>query len=410
MEMTSKRTNRRGCTEGGLEPLEPRRLLSVGVSRGGTLYATGTSGNDSIAIVRDSRHSKRWYVIENGVASVASTRGIRRVALSGGGGNDTITVDDAAGLVVASSITLDGGTGADRLSCGATGATLMGGAGNDTIVGGGGADYAQAGDGNDAVWGGSGGDQLYGDGSDDLVYGQKGNDTLGGNGEDRLLFMGDNGDPDHLANYPAASLGRDLLDGGKGNDELLCGTWSDSQHYDGAFDRPPNSTLVGGAGADVLNARGPDAADPIQVLADQGPEDLVPVTSFQNQVGHAEVVHVHAYLNLFVGGKQVELPTGAGNFGFPLVHTHPEEFNVVHFHSTSPHTFYLGEAFAAWGVSFDATHLGRYRVGDGHTLTMEVQRQGRGAFVPVTSFADYAIQSTGEAKGDRRDVINIRYT
>ena len=58
----------------------------------------------------------------------------------------------------------------------------------------------------------------------------------------------------------------------------------------------------------------------------------------------------------------------------------------------------------------DATHIGRYRVGDGHILTMEVQRQGRGAFVPSKLFGDYAIQSTGEAKGDRRDVINIRYT
>src|SRR5207248_5546243 len=136
-------------------------------------------------------------------------------------GNDTISVDDSAGTVVAQSIALDGGNGADRLNGGTFAATLLGGGGNDTIVGGAGADYILAGGGNDAVWGGAGDDQIYGDAGDDQLFGQVGNDTLGGNGEDRLLLMGDNGDPDHLTSYPAAELGNDLLNGGKGNDELL---------------------------------------------------------------------------------------------------------------------------------------------------------------------------------------------
>ncbi len=228
------------------ESLEARQHLSVGLSRGGTLFSTGTSGNDVITLVRDSMRASRLYVIENGAVTVVSSHSVRRVVLSGGGGNDTITVDGRAGVVIAPNITLDGGAGADRLTGGTTGATLLGGMGNDTIIGGAGADYVLGGDGNDAVWGGSGDDQLYGDGGDDLLYGQKGNDTLGGNGEDRLLFLGDNGDPDHLSNYPAPELGRDLLDGGKGNDDLLCGTWSDTQRYDGTFDRPANSTLIGG--------------------------------------------------------------------------------------------------------------------------------------------------------------------
>jgi Ca2+-binding RTX toxin-like protein len=393
-----------------LELLEPRRHLSVGLSRGGTLYATGASGNDTIIVVRDTHKARRIDVIENGVFARFAVKSVRRIALSGGAGNDTISVNDSAGIIAPQNILLDGGDGADRLNDGVSGATLLGGNGNDTIVGGSGADYILAGSGDDACWGGAGDDQIYGEGGNDQLFGQNGNDTLGGNGEDRLLFMGDNGNPDHLANYPAAELGSDLLNGGKGNDELLNGTWSDTQHYDGTFDRPGNSTLLGGAGSDILNARGPDAADPIQMLSDQDSSDLLPISSYTNAPNKPEAIHVHIFLSIFINGKQVALPTGIGNFGIAVIHTHPSEFNVVHFHDVNPHQFYLKEAFAVWGISFDGTHIGRYRIGDGHTLTMEVQRQGRGKFVPNTQFGDYAIQSTTESKGDRRDVINIRYS
>jgi hypothetical protein len=400
-------TSKTSCN---LETLEQRWFLSVGLSKGGTLYDSGTSGNDRIIIVRDAHKARRIDVIENGVLARFAASSIRRIALSAGDGNDTIAADDSVGIVVAQSITLDGGNGADRINGGSFGATLLGSAGNDTIVGGAGADYILAGAGNDACWGGAGDDQIYGDSGNDQLFGQNGSDTLGGNGEDRLLFMGDNGDPDHLTNYPAAELGNDSLNGGKGNDELLNGTWSDTQHYDGTFDRPGTSTLIGGAGSDVLNARGPDAADPIQTFSDQEATDLVPVQVYVNDPGRPAAIHIHVVLNIYIGGKLVALPTALGQFGSPVIHTHPGEFNVIHFHDVNPRQFLLKEAFAAWGISFDSTHIGRYRIGDGHVLTMDVQRQGRGKFVPNTQFGDYAIQSTTESKGDRRDVINIHYT
>jgi Ca2+-binding RTX toxin-like protein len=393
-----------------VERLETRRLLSVAISRGGTLYCTGTAGADTIVLVRDAKRAHRYDVIENGVGTRVNVYSFKRIYLGSGDGNDRITVDDSVGVVTARSITIDGGSGADRLQGGGGGSMLLGGVGDDTLVGGNAADYALGGDGQDQVWGGAGDDQLYGDAGNDSLYGQAGNDTLGGNGEDRLLFMGDNGDPDHLKSFPAAEFGDDLLNGGKGDDDLLCGTWSDDQRYDGRFDRPGSSTLIGGGGSDILNARGIDAADPIQTLADQQPNDLVPVQTYVLPPGAPEAVHLHIVLNIYIDGKLVALPTAMGEFASPVIHTHPQEANVVHFHDATPRTFQLKEAFAAWGISFDATHIGRYRVGDGHTLTMEVERQGRGPFVPNRQFGDYVIQSTSVEKGDRRDVINIRYT
>ena len=95
------------------------------------------------------------------------------VAVDARGGNDTVSVQNAAQAL--ENVTIDGGAGDDRLT-GANGAeTFIGGAGDDFVDGNVGADSAQLGSGNDTFqWD-------PGDASD-TVDGQGGSDALAFNG------------------------------------------------------------------------------------------------------------------------------------------------------------------------------------------------------------------------------------
>jgi Ca2+-binding RTX toxin-like protein len=89
------------------------------------------------------------------------------------GGDDTFTAGN--GLAPLISLTVDGGTGNDKITGGDGNDTLIGGDGNDTLVGGRGSDVMLGGTGDDTfVWN-------PGDGSD-TVEGQGGADTLQFNG------------------------------------------------------------------------------------------------------------------------------------------------------------------------------------------------------------------------------------
>jgi Ca2+-binding RTX toxin-like protein len=110
-----------------------------------------------------------------------------------GGGNDTITGNDAAN-------------------------TILTGAGADSVL---------AGDGNDSVFGGNGTDVLMGEDGDDTLEGAGGDDTLlGGDGNDSLV----------------GGIGVDSLDGGDGNDTLSGGA-------------DVGDTLLGGAGDDLIEVQ-----------------------------------------------------------------------------------------------------------------------------------------------------------
>ena len=110
-----------------------------------------------------------------------------------GGGNDTITGNDAAN-------------------------TILTGAGADSVL---------AGDGNDSVFGGNGTDVLMGEDGDDTLEGAGGDDTLlGGDGNDSLV----------------GGIGVDSLDGGGGNDTLSGGA-------------DVGDTLLGGAGDDLIEVQ-----------------------------------------------------------------------------------------------------------------------------------------------------------
>jgi Ca2+-binding RTX toxin-like protein len=420
-----------------LESLEPRTLLSAVVSAKGTLVATGTSGNDTIVVSRDRRRPGKILVSINGTGVKFVGDGVKRIEMYGQGGTDALTLDDSLGIISNRGASLYGGDGNDTLAGGLAAATFDGGngddvirgsskpdaisagAGNDTVYGGKGDDQIDGDGGSDALFGSAGNDRVYGDAGDDTLMGEAGNDTLGGDGEDRLWFK--------TESDPAALTGNDSLDGGDGDDWLTGGDESTTLHdQNNGLD-----TLTGGPGNDVLDARG-GGANPDDLITDRAAGDVVPVedhtraaTSAELALGEAAyAVHVHATLiiQINVGGvlKQVQIPSGEGDFVDPNVantgpalhvHSGAGEDDILHMHDLDPHVFTLGEFFRGWGVTLDATHIGRYAATNGHTLTMTVKHGGvNGGQQPVanTQFGDYVIQ--GAEFPEDGDIITITYT
>lgn len=88
----------------------------------------------------------------------------------------------------AQAVSLNGGTGDDKLTGAALDDVLTGNGGNDTLFGFGGNDLLRGGGGNDKLYGGTGSDTLLGGSGDDLLDGAEQNDQLeGGRGNDALV-------------------------------------------------------------------------------------------------------------------------------------------------------------------------------------------------------------------------------
>jgi Ca2+-binding RTX toxin-like protein len=138
-----------------------------------TVIADGRDKNDSIHITADG-----FGIAVSGLAAsvtVANAESGDMLVVNGLGGNDTI---DASGMQAATvRLTLDGGTGNDKITGGEGDDVIFGGEGNDTVVGGHGNDVAFLGEGDDKfTW-------STGDGND-TVEGQGGVDTVRFNGAD----------------------------------------------------------------------------------------------------------------------------------------------------------------------------------------------------------------------------------
>jgi Ca2+-binding RTX toxin-like protein len=274
------------------EALDDRVLLSVSASFSagtGILSVTGDARNNSIVVSRDAAGNLLVnggaVAIEGEAATIANTTLIQ---VYGQGGNDTITLDEANGLLPAAD--LFGGDGNDTLIGGSGNDQLNGDAGNDVLLGKGGDDTLFGGTGNDTLTGGSGNDSAFGeDGNDRMIWnpgdgsdvneGGAGIDTVevnGGNGSEvftatangtrvrfdrlnpapffldigtseNLVLNANGGDDTFTGSNGLASLIRLTIDGGAGNDTLTGG--------DG------NDTLIGGDGDDLINGgRGADLA------------------------------------------------------------------------------------------------------------------------------------------------------
>ena len=146
---------------------------------GGTLQISGTPFADRITLRKSATDRTQLQVDigDDGSADLTFDLGtISAIDVDGGGGNDTIRIDDVNGAFTTTTPTLiDGGRGDDTLIGGSGAETFVGGSGNDRVDGNGGADTAFLGRGDDTfVWD-------PGDGSD-VVEGQAGSDTLVFNG------------------------------------------------------------------------------------------------------------------------------------------------------------------------------------------------------------------------------------
>jgi Ca2+-binding RTX toxin-like protein len=146
----------------------------------GTLQVTGNGAGDTLALrlAPGDPQTLQLDVGDDGTADFAFDRGaFTAVDVQGGGGDDTIRIDQLNGLFTDEAVTLDGGSGNDTLIGGDGADTLIGGSGNDTVDGNRGNDTASLGGGDDRfIWD-------PGDGSDSVD---------GGAGDNTLQFNGSN--------------------------------------------------------------------------------------------------------------------------------------------------------------------------------------------------------------------------
>jgi len=211
----------------------------------GVLRITGGPGDDSILVSSLRGDTTISHSVRNGDMHLLFTsigydvEDIRRIEITGGDGNDSITV----GTFIKIPILITGGDGSD---------TLTGGDGNETL---------QGGNGNDRLTGYLGADLLQGGGGDDRLNGGDPPATIRG-----ALFI------------PGLSPDIDTLAGDSGRDSLVGGT-EDVVNGGAGNDR---ATLFFGAPDDVI-----------------GIERFGPVTSSQNILVPVPSVSLPPLLNLF---------------------------------------------------------------------------------------------------------------
>jgi Ca2+-binding RTX toxin-like protein len=121
---------------------------------GGTaLLITGTTGHDTIVVLRDADGTTLTVVLNGVVTTVAAPSG--RIIVVGGAGNDNLLLP-----AVTNPVWLYGEAGNDLLMAGDGGGLLIGGDGDDLLIGG---------RGRDVMIGGEGADKLIASGNDDIL-------------------------------------------------------------------------------------------------------------------------------------------------------------------------------------------------------------------------------------------------
>lgn len=179
----------------------------------GTLTVTGDNQDNNIEI---SRTAAGDLVINGGTVNIRGKSTVvntRSIVLSGLGGNDTLKLDEANGLLPRASIY--GGTGNDTLIGGSSNDFLFGQAGNDNLQGKSGADQLFGGANDDLLSGGDGDDQVYGEGGNDRLNWTPGDDTdfnEGGSGVDTVEVNGGNDSEAYTATADGTRVRLDRID------------------------------------------------------------------------------------------------------------------------------------------------------------------------------------------------------
>ncbi len=151
----------------------PFRVLENPVTRGFTLYISGTEVSETIAI---SRTSTTVSATRNGVSvGTAATDNLKSIVVGTVGGNDIV---QSTGINLP--MRIQGGDGNDQLTGGSLADEIFGNAGDDSLFGLAGNDVLRGGDGNDQIFGDAGNDLLFGDAGNDNLQGDDGSDTLDG--------------------------------------------------------------------------------------------------------------------------------------------------------------------------------------------------------------------------------------
>jgi Ca2+-binding RTX toxin-like protein len=174
-------------------------------------------GTDQVTIngyfINDA--SSGWPIeeirFEDDPATVWRVADVKRMALTGTSGNDTLLgyASDDTLLGHEGNDSLSGEAGNDHLDGGAGADALKGGAGNDSLSGGADADNLQGGAGDDTLHGGAGNDLLIG-GTHDAYW-----NTYAGPGNDTYLFNRGDGQ-DTIRDSDATAGNADVLQFGEG--------------------------------------------------------------------------------------------------------------------------------------------------------------------------------------------------
>lgn len=247
----------------GLLRLAPRP--GVAISTSGKLYVTGGDGNDTITVDVSGGNAR---VVRNGVTTTYPLTDVTSIDLVGAAGNDTFTI--ALDVPVAADL----GAGADKLTIAATTPVT-----NDQIR-----HVINAGDGNDTV--------EVGAGIPVRLDGEAGNDVLTVHGKIYETLFGSDGDDTINATGPDNAV----IFGGKGNDSITTGAGADFVWADDG-----NDTIITGAGEDnILMGLGSDS-----VVAGDGDDHVL------NQPAHKSDPHYatgdHDYVDLGGGTHDITL-------------------------------------------------------------------------------------------------------
>lgn len=310
----------------------------------------GGSGNDHLSVIGNINNYFLFSTQSGGSGADTIIGEAENVTCLGGSGNDMITQKAAAGMERFASALIDGGLGSDTID-----ATIYGtdvGAGDAHISGGGGADkitltgYAESSD--ITILGGRGADTISASMSsrdsgsvDIIVDGGGGADVLDvyangtSIGSATVHLMGGGGN-DHIQTNPTANGVYVTLEGGAGDDTLMCTPrtqWDGGRvnavfHGDGGNDhligsiRPGdiavdsgewyliyNQTFHGGTGHDLIEAtigrHLPEASDP-------GTSFSANNTAFGG-AGNDTILISGGLDNLIDGGRGNDLLQGSDN-------------------------------------------------------------------------------------------------
>ncbi len=225
----------------------------------------GSSSSNSISISRDAGGNLLSNSVPIAGATVANTALIR---VFGQGGDDTITLNEANGVLPAAM--LYGGTGNDTITAGAGSDFIFGCSGNDVLLGKGGFDSLFGGSENDTLTGGDAGDNGFGEAGNDRMVWNPGDDTdlnEGGPGIDTVEVNGGGGAEQFTTTANGTRVRFDRLDpapfsldiGASENLVLNANGGNDSFSATGNLAALIRITVDGGAGDDtILGSNGID--------------------------------------------------------------------------------------------------------------------------------------------------------